>query len=233
MKTRVIRRSLEALGLCVLAAGVGQASTLSYYVDIFGPSPVATTTFINPATSTLAAPNGTFTLTVPQFNPALGTLAQVAVQLDWRFDANFATGNFGPPASYGNGTINATYNITAPGNFQNNPTGTLTGISGTAPTGLNSTPGYTQSGSNSQSSALNLGLYTGTSTYTVAAKLVGFSANADNPSLLYGASGSMGGGILTVSYNYSTPVPEPGTSVMMGGALMGLGMLIYRKRCNN
>ena len=44
----------------------------------------------------------------------------------------------------------------------------------------------------------------------------------------YGPDGSIGGTI-TVTYTYSTGVPEPSTMLLMGGALMGLGF-VARKR---
>jgi len=82
MNDKMIRRFLGLAGAVLMCASLSSASTITYYVDVFG-SGLATTTL--PASTTIVGPGTSVNLNLPQLN---------------QFGANAAIGETAPPSFY-------------------------------------------------------------------------------------------------------------------------------------
>jgi hypothetical protein len=264
MTNKIIRRILGVAVFLSAGAGLAGASTISYYVDVFGLSSNASLCSgpcPNYTASTLGTGSGqTITFTIPQFNvlgnaaegtPNAGyifTLTNVALALSWQATGNVTIYNIGSSSnvSYNSATAQTVMTLQADGT-QVTALGNATSGAGTVSYNnvasgpplnigdvlLSSLAG---NGSNSQNSG-NLGYFAGSnnSTYsagvTINAPLVSGSSSDPNSShLAFSGSGQIGA-IATITYTYTqTLIPEPMTSAMVGGALLGLGALMRFRR---
>jgi hypothetical protein len=255
----MFRRLLGVAVLLGAGATLGSASTISYWVDVFSAVTTAQLcagTCPAFSTSTLGTGGGpTINLTVPKFdqtdpNPShMYTLTNVAIAIDWKATGDVTIFNFFSAAvPFTNAQASTLMTLTADG--------TQVVANGTAATGadiaaccniLNNTPpglylgsttfgGLTGSGSNSQNS-LNFGFFQGFGANTFTAGLVtdavsvsGTSTDAHSSSLAYQGSGQMGA-IATFTYTYTeVETPEPLTFALVGSSLIGLGLVMRRKR---
>lgn len=268
MKTDGLRRFLFTAALVLGGASFGNASTLTYWVDVFGGGCSGTNNtnclpgtvqggFTTPPGSlpapTTAAPNATSTLAIPQFNQATDpnpgfhyVLTQVALSLNWSatgtvsiLDNTNANVSFNSASAQSNMTLQAgTAQVVALGSATQGP-GTAVCcniVNGPSYFGMTTFSGLTGTGSASQTPG-NLsyfeGFGTGNVTASVATTAVSAGGSSSDPNashLFYNGNANMGA-ILEVTYTYteSTNTPEPATVVLVGGALIGVGLLSRRR----
>jgi hypothetical protein len=256
---KLIRRSLGLVALLALGASLGNASQISYWVDVFSALTTAqlcSGSCPGGASSTLGTGGGpNITLTIPKFdqtdpNPNhVFVLTNVTLALSWQATGSATILNFYNSAvTFNNAQAATLMTLSADG--------TQVVANGVAATGagvavccnvLNNTPpgfflgsttfnGLTGSGSNSQSSP-NLAFFEGFGINNFSAGLAtdavavsGTSADPHSASLAYQGSGQMGA-IATITYTYTeAAVPEPATLGLVGGALAMVGIVIRRKR---
>jgi hypothetical protein len=264
MTNKIIRRVVQAVAVLTVGASVASASTISYYVDVFGglsnatlcsgPCPTYTS-------STLGTGSGqTINFNFPQFNQlgnvAEGTptpgfifsLTNVALALNWQATGNITIYNIGSNANVAFNSAKAETVMTLLAD------GTQVVGLGDASTGAGSVPfnnvltappinmgdvsfsNLSGNGSNSQSSP-NLPFYEGLGNNTFSAGVTidssaasGSSSDPNASHLAYQGGGQMGA-IATITYTYTQiPVPEPMSSLLVGGALLGLGVLVRTRR---
>jgi hypothetical protein len=256
---KMIRRILGVAVLLGVGASLGSASTISYWVDVFnaittaqqcvGPCPAG-------STSTLGAGGGPdITLTIPKFdqtdpNPGhIFTLTNIAISLDWRATGTAIVDNFfSADIPFTSVQASTLMTLSADGTqvVANGIAGTGAGVAPCCNI-LRGTPIFlgettfsnlSGSGSNSQNS-LNFGFFQGFGSNSFTADLatdaVAVNGSSNDPhakSLRYGGDGNMGA-IATFTYSFAevaAPAPEPLTFALVGSSLIGLGLVVRRKR---
>lgn len=251
-----MKRAL-VLALMIFGAAVANAASITYYVDIFGNctaagggcpgttptgSSVASTTPILLSSAILEAAGTQNTVTTPEFNTALGTLDSVTITLETEFVGGLQVFNISGVAHDFTGGF-ANIPLTVSGSSLPTVTGTpgVTGLSGTVQPGIGNSyesPSSTYTASNS-SGAITTGLATyeglGDFAYSVCqvssncSASFGASQVGGNGALFAGTYGNAGG-ILEITYNYtSSGVPEPASMFLVGGILLG-GGFFWRRR---
>lgn len=240
-----LRRILIATSLAVAATGVASANSIgcadtSAFTVVGGTSSVC----FQASASEQTVNWGPEALSISQFNPALGTLNYVEI-------IGFATGNATlnvsnhsttQSESFTNGEATIDESFSGTGFNTITLAGGLSGASGTVtPSGevsTASTPFMADSTGDPTTisdTILNpnaLAPFIGTGTLGSVAGSGGPSSagGLGGTDLFYNATGQVGG-TLAILYDYTSAsaTPEPTSMVMMGGALIGLG-LIGKKR---
>jgi len=232
--------------------------TITYYADVFGGSSLATLCPGNVCpdhtTATLGTGGGAPVLiSVPKLDQNSAppgfyyTLTQVAVALDWAATGNITVYNFYSAAvPFNNAYASTLMTLTAGGTQVVGNGVAATGPGSAACCNLVNGPGVfigqtnftslTGSGANSQNAA-NLSFFQGAGSGSFNASIQtnppspgGTSTDPHASSLAYSGTGQMGA-IMTISYTFTqTAAPEPATLTLMGGALLGLGVFVRRRR---
>lgn len=247
-----MRRFFGGVGFLALTAGLGNASTLTYYVDVFGLG-TATETVLT--TAQLAAPGTHVVLSIPKLNQSsdpnpghIFVLTAVNLALNYSSLGNIAIDNkFTAPITYTTAFTQADLTLTAGGTQVVAQTKASTGPGTAACCDINVGSfhyaetlinGLAGSGSNNQNAA-NLAAFEGFGAGNFSADVLagplsatGSSSdpNAANNNLTFGGSGQSGA-IMVVTYTFSeSAVPEPVTTSLVGGALIGLAALARSRR---
>jgi len=234
-----------------------------WYYDVFGggsatTTPIApsTATEVGPGTvAILSIPKLNQAGGPNEGTPPAGfmwNLTQVALRLDWRADGVVNVVNLSCELggcanfSFVNASSNVPLLFVGPDTTQVTASGVAGPVSGTAfasnsvPNGVNNFPGQSGSGNNTQN-ASNLSPYegfgSGNFSASVTAQNQNYSGSSSDPGsagkIFFGGN-STTGAILSVTYTYeAVAVPEPLTFGLMGSALVGLAMLVRRKRTVN
>ena len=250
-----MRRFFGGVGLLALTAGLGSASTLTYYIDVFG---LGTATQSVLTSATLADPGTHVVLSIPKLNqnsdPNPGhiyVLDNVNLALNYSALGNIAIDNkFTAPISYTTAFTMADLTVSAGGTQVVAQTKASTGPGTAACCAINVGSfhfaetlinGLTDSGSNNQNVA-NLTAFQGFGGGNFSADVLagalsatGSSSdpNAANNNLTFGGSGQSGA-IMVVTYTFSeTTVPEPVTMSLVGGALIGLAAVARARRARS
>lgn len=244
------RRILGVGALVALCTTSGYASSLSWWVDMFGLGP-AQQTPIALSGATAANPNTSNSVSMPKFDqtdPNPGhyyALTSVQMALSWEIDGTFQTVNlYSSPINFFNGysDINLTVYANDPLNTQVAATATAGPVSGTANCcfTVTSFPGQSGTGNNSQFAA-DLTYFEGFGNLSFSPSITSgaFAATGQSTdphaggNLFYGGSGTTKS-VLEVTYTYGEfadlATPEPMTSLLVGGALFGLGVLVRKQR---
>jgi hypothetical protein len=228
----IIQRVLMAAAMAVIASGAASA-------DLLTEGPLTTST---PIALTLTDFSGN--LAFAEFDPSLGTLDSVTFTLSSTLQTVLTVTNNSPSASTGNARTELAVNlgltnlsnsdldyVSANFSYSLAPGGQLT--SGTLAAASVPVRGFTDSNSTQIYTSVDvLNEFTGPGTLNLGVSTTTFtdlSNSGGNTAEGQTTSASITG---TVSYTYTTPsapsVPEPASMLLMGSAMLGLGLL--RKR---
>jgi len=204
----------------LLACGVGTAQA----------GTIITQTFSSPPTT---VPWST-TYDANQFNPSLGTLTSVEIEVSSNIVASVDVYNFsGSPQSFTKATASIPITLTGPASLSLSATGGTAGLAGSAVPGLNTFPGLptTASTSTTLTSSGALAPYIGTGVSTLV-----FDFNAGDGTYSGTAvSGVFFGGSATanatvdVIYTYTAAIPEPSSVILAGIGIVGVAVFGRRR----
>jgi hypothetical protein len=247
-----LRRAFLGVVVLVLGAGAVQASTITYYANIWdtGATITAGTSPLGPYT--LSESPYTATVTVAKFDPTLGgtlaadqhaVLKSVGVLLTWweLTTIDVVNKDRTKAHTYENAYASIPVAITGLGISTSGTatSGMFAGTVGPATAtayGEDTQPGSVVSGFSTETITSGLAAYVaagGTSTYALqfATGDGTYSGTQTDGSgkLLFGGSAGIGAQ-LALTYNYEIEtVPEPATLLLIGGALCGLAVLRRRR----
>jgi hypothetical protein len=233
----MIKTAIKRVLVCAALAGFGAGASSAM---------AAMETFMVNIPATLAPNNpDSLGVSVPQFDPSLGTLTGISLQAS-NLSVYLTTQvfDFGAAGGYTGAYSQTTVTLTDPYN------NTLTSSGFVNAGGLNGNPGFAGPIGSGQtlnlsgaatptglSSLLNpsvpsgdFAAFTGTGTETVdygtAYSAAGISSGGSGPSMFFGSAGPTYSGTETVTYTY-TSVPEPSCLGLLG---VGAMALIRRRR---
>ncbi|MGA2052577.1 MAG: choice-of-anchor E domain-containing protein [Opitutales bacterium] len=215
-----------------LALGVGVGLALATSA---GAQVIIQTFTIPSGTSVPFSQNFTFNT----FNPALGILGNVTLSLSTSITAEIDIFNANAtPQPFTNATATIPVTLTGPGSATVLATAIAGPVSGTASPGLNAFPGLPASASTTVNVLpTNWGFYENppsgiTGTLNVSAAGGNYNGTPI-PGVFFGGSATAGATV-TLEYDYSTAIPEPGaTAFLTAGALGGLGLALRRRKQSN
>jgi len=229
-------RIVLAVGLTALAAFPAYAAQISY--DVMDPSNL---NFSNLNTSDTKQGNYSDSLPLPLFNPTLGVLTEVTFTLEGAVYGN-AEGENEDPQNPDTITLDLSSTLTATGpnstsvvsiplvqdigTVSANPSGDTTYAS---PYSVVDDGAFaTQTESNNYTDPVTLAAYTGFGTFSFSLMSKGSSTASDTNGDINSQFRTYSGGEITVTYTYDTYTPEPGPMVLIGAALVGLGLLRHK-----
>src|SRR5579883_2544037 len=200
MKNR--RLILALVSSLLLACAPAFANSISYSASF----PSTTTSFSIP-------------ISLPQFNPSMGTLTSITFTFDGQTT----------------GSATVTNNSGATGSYQVSISSNLKLLDPTNNTLISITPSFNQtlniangdSGSTTITSGFSPYVGLGDVSFTVSGEGIG---GVSGPSPFTVDSITKGEGTITITYNTSSVVPEPATLALFGSGLLALGLLYQRRR---
>ena len=177
-----------------------------------------------------------------KFNPALGTLQSVYVQVGSAFSTTLGVTNTGTSASSGSAQTTLTLNLNdttgvfgygtgvqSLGNYSSSSYGySLSAGQGTA-SGLINAHNNDLADNGTTTDSTILSDFTGTGTvdetaWTFTQTFIGNSGGNTSSSQVTDANAKF-----IITYDYIVPAPEPSTFAMIGSGLAGLGLMIRRR----
>jgi hypothetical protein len=256
MKNNTIRRVLGGLAIAVLSSSLANASSISWWNRIFTAPDSPTSASSSPvgAPTQYASPFSA-TVSIPTFDASTGNpqtynqLTSIQIVMAWVSSGQVNVFNFDQASAHNFTAASSSVplSITGPDGTVVNTTA-VTGPSGggsvaaAPPCGFalcaseTTVSGLTGSGTANNTVIGNgLNSYYGNGVTTLSFNFT--SGNSSYTGTEVGGSGhlafsgnALDGAGIEVTYNYDTlTIPEPGSFVMLGSALLGLGLVI-RKR---
>jgi hypothetical protein len=215
---------VATISLCVLAASHASAEMVSYSTAIPASDGAGHNSLPTSASFTL-----------PEFNPALGTLESISIKFALSYQGEVDIYNFSGSTQTASASSTVPLNFTAPssGAPSVNAAYSVTGVSLTSTPASNAFLGpvlsttlsfnptspnfaaYEGVGSSDYSLGYGDGTYSGTSTAPGGTVFFGGDANSS--------------GTASVVYTFA-PAPEPTTLALLGSGLLAIGGLRYRRR---
>jgi hypothetical protein len=247
MKTETTRRILGGLATLVLGGSLANASSITWYNNIFytPDSPSAATNSPQGAPTLYATPFST-TVSIPRFDETIpgdpshiNQLTSVQIVIDWAVNATIGVFDFDTVNhSFTNATAAIPISIVGPDGTTVFATGTGGPLSGTTsnPMGVTNFPGATGTGS-ANNTVIGAGLtqYEGFGSsnlnfaFAALSGTYGGTETGGSGHLFFGGTANAGASV-RVTYNYeTTAVPEPVGFLTLGPALIGLGFLLRRR----
>jgi len=205
----------------LLACGVGTAQAGTIITQTFSspPTPVAWST----------------TYDANQFNPSLGTLTSVEIEVSSNIVASVDVYNFsGSPQSFTKATASIPITLTGPASLSLSATGGTAGLAGSAVPGLNTFPGLptTASTSTTLTSSGALAPYIGTGVSTLVFDFNAgdgtYSGAAVSGVVFFGGSATANATV-DVIYTYTAAIPEPSSVILAGIGIVGVAVFGRRR----
>ncbi len=223
-----IRNTMMGLALVMAGAAVANASMIESFTDVVSMTDIFSQGSTTPFSESLS---------FQAFDPALGNLTAVHLAAIGDFLLTFRALNFSDTLTetYSNGIATGTVEIAGPGGldmFASASTAPFANTAGLAPQGIDIFSAPLLSGA-AAADPLDLADYKGPGAFTL--NFRGAPLGVTGTALIgndlgFNAFGQAGGNV-RVTYTYDSPIaPEPATLLLLGSALISIGLLAKRFR---
>lgn len=231
------RWSMASSGRMRMTGGI--CAGLMTIVLLLGAAPaMANSISYETAIALQSAPWGPTALNLPQFNPTMGTLTGVEIQLTSTSNATLTIKNNNTTTQRYSGSASIPVTVSypvypAPGVLSLTSTATTNTVSGVIAAGAT----VTRTGLTGTNGPVNAFVSSNAFSYYIGTGNIGSltatagtaTASGSGSNIVYGASGSASGNVKII-YTFDTvSIPEPTALMLIGSGLMGLAFVARRR----